>query len=145
MVGPLLLKPIRQTRRYPETRLQTAVVKHLQAAATPGTFWLHPENERKRTPQQANLAKAMGMLPGAADLLVFGKSFLGALEFKAGNNGQTSAQEAFQSLWEAIGGSYWVCRDVDTALELLREWGALRADFSYVPAKRLQMRLPEVA
>lgn len=125
-------------RRQPEAELQKAVVKYIRYAA-PHILFLHPANGGYRTKAEAGIFKAMGVLPGVADLLLFyeGKSYgskspsgyfmeCAAIELKAGKGTQTEHQKAFMHKWTALGGNYAICRSISEVEAALRDWGAIQ-------------------
>lgn len=90
---------------------------------------LHPPNEEAQDARRLAKLMAMGMLPGAPDLIVFspeGKAHF--LEFKSENGALSEAQERFQ-LW-AIRANlpHSVVRSVEQALKVFQHWGAMRAE-----------------
>lgn len=88
-------------------------------------LWFHVPNGGKRNGREAGRLKRMGVRPGVADLLFFWGRDKGAIELKAGKNKQTDTQEAFQAEWEALGGKYRVCRDFESVVATLCEWGVV--------------------
>ena len=120
-------KKRRVTWDGPEYQLQIAVVQHLRQRATPGTVYFHVPNGEHRNKRVASKLKAMGVIPGVADLIIaVPERPVGALELKSGRNTQTKAQGAFQQVWQAAGGRYVVARGIDETLAVLMDWGAIQ-------------------
>lgn len=87
--------------------------------------WLHIPNEGKRSRLQGFLLKAMGLLPGASDFLIFSGNGSYALEFKAKGKKQTDYQGWFEEWCLSQGVSYAVVRSSSEALAILKTWGVL--------------------
>lgn len=127
-------------RNHPEDQLQRAVVQYLRYVC-PHVRAFHVPNGGKRSKVEAGIFKAMGVMPGVADLLIFwsvsvvhdvvktkhGKILPilqgGAIELKAGKNTVTDAQKVFREWWTALGGKYALCRSLEDVQKALSEWG----------------------
>lgn len=70
----------------------------------------------------------MGMLPGAADLVVVVHGLACFMEIKSPTGVQSVAQFAFQLRCAALGLDYTLVRNIDAALRVLRSWNAIRPD-----------------
>ena len=80
----------------------------------PPCFHLHLPNEGKRSKWHGGELKRQGLLPGAADHLVFtpgGRTICFELKSKSGT--QTDAQKDFQALCEVAGMPYFLVRTLD--------------------------------
>jgi hypothetical protein len=122
------LKFYSKKRDYPETRLQKVVVQHLRLVGTRGMIFFAIPNGVKMSPRTANLQKSIGMLAGVADLCIVidGKAFF--LELKSSVGKQSPEQIAFEQDCKDAGVPYVMANSIDTALNALRTWGALRID-----------------
>jgi hypothetical protein len=112
-------------RQSPEARLQKAILQHLKLTAPKDVFWFHPANEGRRGVVTGANLKALGMLPGVADLVIVvaGRAFF--MEIKSASGRLSDAQQAFAETCKR-GGSEWVCvNNIDDALKHLRKWGAI--------------------
>jgi hypothetical protein len=111
----------------PEAQLQIAVVDYLKLLGVKDLLYCSVPNEGVRSKQYGAKLKAMGLLPGAADLIICvpGES-VGWLELKADRGRQTIDQRAFEKLVHFNGGRYAVARDIDEAMTVLKWWGAIR-------------------
>jgi hypothetical protein len=76
-------------------------------------------NDGYRTPFERNEQIAMGLLPGAADLLI--PDYWIWIEFKRidGGAGQSEKQKIFQQRREAAGNTYLLCNGCDEAIKKL--------------------------
>ena len=118
-------------RANPERQIHAAVVQHLRLRGVEGLVFLHPNNNVRRKGKagiiQGALGKAMGVLAGASDLLLFHSGQFFALELQ-GRQGQdlTRTRRIFVRRAEC----WWhgVVRKgfPDEALITLRHWGLLK-------------------
>lgn len=115
--------------KRPEQELQKSVVQYLRYAA-PKVLFFHVPNGGKRSKAEAGIFKAMGVMPGVADLMLFWNNSpalcypsFAAIELKAGKGAQTDHQKTFQDRWEALGGKYAVVRSLDELQGILKDWG----------------------
>jgi hypothetical protein len=113
-------------RRSPEAQIQRAVCDHLHLRAKRDVLWLHVPNGERRDKITGARLKGLGVLPGAADLLLWhqGNSF--ALELKSPGRRPTEAQLEFMARFADAGGHTAVADDIDRALAVLTAWGLLR-------------------
>lgn len=117
--------------KRPEQELQKAVYKYICYAA-PKVLCFHVPNGGKRSKVEASIFKAMGVVPGVADLLLFYKRAdfclfpeMAAIELKAGKGYLTEHQEAFKDKWLDLGGKWSCCRSIDDVEEALKLWGVI--------------------
>jgi hypothetical protein len=115
-------------RRLTERQLHQYVADLLRLRARRDVLWLHVPNESPRSPRYGALLVRMGMLPGAADLLVVVNGMAHWLELKRRTGRQSPEQIAFAAAAEAAGATYAVARTPEQAKEILNGWGALRPD-----------------
>lgn len=114
----------RARMRRPEQALQIQIVNAL-AVAAPECFVWHTPNGGKRTPTEAALFKALGVISGLPDLCVtWAVARIGFIELKADGGALTQNQEAVHRKLAGMGFSVAVARSVDEALSLLASWGA---------------------
>lgn len=114
------------TRNRPEARLQKAVVQHLMLLARPGVIWFSIPNEGKRSVRTAMELKRMGMRPGIADLCIVVNGKAHFLELKAKGGKLSADQIGFFFQCGGSGVPYKLASDIDRALSILREWGAIK-------------------
>jgi len=113
-------------RAHPEDDIQMAVAEHLRRRALPGVVWWHVANGGFRNAREAARLKKMGVLAGVADLILFHRKRLYALELKAPGGRPTEAQLAFLDAISAAGGFGCVCEGLDRSLAVLKAWGLIR-------------------
>lgn len=133
-----------------ESGLQIQLVTLLRWAVRPDVLWRHIPNGEHRDPRTAAKLKAMGVLPGSADLEFHwcegveggGKvRRLLHLELKIGNRKPTDSQVGFALAVRLMGDEYHVARSVDEAIAILGERGLLRGDRE-IAGKRWQPKNP---
>jgi len=86
---------------------------------------IHVANERKCTPMQGAMLKAMGVKAGVADYVVFANQFTGFIEFKKPKGRQTDSQRDFQARVESFGMPYRLAYSVNDGISILQEWGLM--------------------
>ena len=124
-----ILREMPKRRARPEDGLQMAVVQHLKLRARPGVVFHSVPNEGKRSGREADRLKKMGLTPGVNDLVILlpPNARYAGLELKDRKNGcHTEEQKGFGDAVIAAGGLYAVAWDIDEALEILTEWGAIK-------------------
>lgn len=112
--------------KQPEAALQRATMRYLSAVLRPGFFAFHPANEGKRSVVAGARLKAMGLLPGAYDVMICGESRAWAIELKSATGRVTKAQAAFAAMLDRAGIPNAVCRSLDDVAEFLRGHGLAR-------------------
>lgn len=87
---------------------------------------VHIPNGSVATPGYRRKLAALGLCPGASDLLLLGPGWIGFLELKRAKGGRVSAdQRVFLAKAEAAGARAVVAKGIDEAREICKEWGAL--------------------
>lgn len=121
------MKHLPATRYQPsEAVIHKAVCAHLTKRAKSGVVWLHPPNGEARQMVTGARLKAMGVLPGAADLLFWHNGASYALELKRTGGRLLKGQRTFLQAFEAAGGTWAVAYGLDEALDILTQWGLIR-------------------
>lgn len=122
-----------------EFQIHCAVIDYFRHGRAKGWLVLHPanggerpavyRNGRRVSPEGGRLQR-MGQKKGASDLLFAGppNGQLHALELKRRNEKLSRDQETFFDEVRAAGGKVAWADNVDAALEILREWGAVRSN-----------------
>lgn len=123
--------------KHPEQDLQIAVANFLRVSAPRLLWWATPNAINMKGGARAGaFNKAMGVLPGVADLIFIlprvGRNGVSGhpafIELKAEGGRMEPSQHVFKSDVEALGCPYVVCRSLDDVQETLLEWGVeLRA------------------
>jgi hypothetical protein len=116
-------------KQRPEELVHRAIADYLRIVAPINHFWwAHYPAGGARTPAEGGIFKAMGVVPGVADILVIPHGGIAHwLEVKAAKGGQSESQKAFAGVMIALGCPYAVVRAVDEADTMLRQWGVVRA------------------
>lgn len=118
----------------PEDRICIDFATRLRVAALEGrlrAIWCHVANEvgggRGRSSAIAyRVAKALGLIPGAADYFFMWEGGGGVIEFKSETGRQTENQKDFQAWCEYLNVDYRIARSADEGEAILKEWGVLR-------------------
>lgn len=132
-------------RRRPEQTLQRAVVEHLRWRARPGVWWCHLANGGWRSPIEAKIFKALGVVGGAPDLLIVinGRAYF--LELKAPRGRISPAQHECHEALRKAGATVAVADNINEALELLERWEILRPNLSSQTAQTFHQLRQDVA
>ena len=112
-----------------EHQLQIALIQHLKYRARPGVIYFHVPNGELRDKRAAAKLKAMGVLPGVADLVfVWDDDGLRNLylELKAKGRRQTLEQITFAEVIALAGASYRCTDNLDDALAILKSFNLLK-------------------
>ena len=116
-----------------EVQFQIALNEHLAWRKRPGVVHFHVPNGEERDKRVAAKLKAMGVLPGVADLVFVSIDGCGRLrvlflELKAKGRKPTLVQREFAEAVRTAGAEYAVADNIDAALELLREHGIIKPE-----------------
>jgi hypothetical protein len=113
-------------RAQPEAALQRAVFAHVGWRAVPNVFAFHPANGGWRSPIEAKILKAAGVVPGVPDLILlhWGRCF--GLELKTEHGRLTPIQNTTHDAMRAAGAIIATAYGIDQAIEQLTEWKLLR-------------------
>jgi hypothetical protein len=113
-------------RQAPEARLQKTIIQHLKLCGVEGLLWFHPANESKRSVVTGANLKALGMLPGVADLVIIkdGRAFF--MEVKAEKGRLSDAQKEFAAAAVKAGAEWAVVHSIAEAITILRDWQVIR-------------------
>lgn len=120
-----------------EVAFHIQLVSMLRWCIRPDVIWRHVPNGEHRDARTAAKLKAMGVLPGSADLEFHWceVNALGVkirrmlhLELKTNNRQRSDKQVAFALAVRLLGDDYEVARSIDQALEILDQRALLRRD-----------------
>lgn len=109
-----------------EAGLQAQLVAVLRQYARPDVLWLHIPNGEKRDAKTARKLSLMGVLAGAADLLLVVDGRAIFLELKIGKGRMSRDQERFMEAAQRAGADYHCATGFDEAIAVLNSVGALR-------------------
>lgn len=113
-------------RRSPEQSLQRMVVEGLRALLPKTWLICHVPNGGYRTPAEAAIFKALGVVAGFPDIMVLGEADWGAgawfLELKAGKAGVTEVQRECHEKLHNLGFAVAVVRSWPEVLVTGRQW-----------------------
>ena len=119
----------RDPRKPTEFQIQCAVVEYLRINALGSVMWLHVPNQQAGGAKRGAYLKRMGVMPGAADLLLLRKDdtpIMLWLEIKAPGQRPTKRQQEFADLVRSFGCEYWWADSVELAIDLLKKYGWCR-------------------
>lgn len=105
-----------------DIRVRTA--SEAELSASPALARWHQRQQRQAWREGAR-AKAMGMRPGAPDLLLLAPGDFGFLECKSPGAGLRPEQRAWRDLCAAVGWHWGLARSWDDALRAVGAWGWL--------------------
>ena len=107
----------------PEEALQKAVAAYLDVALPGNAVWWHTPNQRgTRKRWEGALLKALGVLAGIPDVLIFYESRLYGIELKSPAGRLTAVQQALHELLRAAGARVETCRTLDSVEYQLLFW-----------------------
>lgn len=102
-----------------EQNLSRQVVQYLRFSKI---MFFHPANESRRTIWEQKQFKDNGGIAGTPDLcLMFNNGRLVFLELKTESGRQSPAQKEFQANAESLGFNYFIARNLDNVVELLKK------------------------
>lgn len=112
-------------RRHIEDSLQMSLVRVLKQFSK--VLFFHVPNGGFRNVIEAARLKAMGVMPGVADLIFVmpPHATMYALELKAPKKKPRDSQLEFKERVIAAGGKYEYADNMDVAIHYLKEWGVL--------------------
>jgi VRR-NUC domain len=111
---------------YEAQHLHIPVVAALRRFISPGWKFFHCPNGEIRSKRDASKLKAMGVLPGVPDLILFppaSKDPTVFLEFKRGSARLTDEQREFAGWARETGNDYHVIRSQEEAFDLFCRLG----------------------
>jgi hypothetical protein len=121
--------PARDPRPSSEFELQRFVVQCLQFNRRAGVIFYHCPNGESRSKRTGAKLKAMGVLPGVADIcLVLPGGASAFLELKRPDGRASVEQRLFRSECETSGAGYAIATNPEEAVAVLLRWGALKTD-----------------
>ena len=113
----------------PEDALQITVAGFLRQFARKNIIWFHPPNGGNRGLTEGKIFKAMGVLPGVADIVVVcPDKRVAFLELKSAKGGLNANQRLFRDRCEALDIRYAIARTPEEATAVLWSWGAMTSN-----------------
>jgi hypothetical protein len=114
-----------------ELQIHISLIARLGIMAMPGCVYFHVPNGELRDKRAAAKLKAMGELPGVADLQFIYNDTRGQLrilflELKARGRHATPLQLEFERRVRALGCTYEIASSIDNACQILEKYGVLR-------------------
>ncbi len=110
-----------------EDRLQVSVMQWLKLALPADAIAFHPANGGSRNPIEGAKLKAMGVVAGAPDIVIFWNERAFCIELKTATGRQRPNQKEFEQRARNAGAFYQLCRSMDEVEGALLGWGfALR-------------------
>jgi hypothetical protein len=129
---------VARDREKEVTALHIPLVAMLRWCIRPDVIWRHVPNGEHRDKRTAAKLKAMGVLPGSADLEFHWCDWdderkrkrrrVLHLELKIRNRPQTEAQAGFALAMKLLGDDYYVARSIDEAIGILGAHGLIKPD-----------------
>jgi VRR-NUC domain len=113
-------------RRQPEAQLQRSLVEHLRWCARSDVWWAHIPNGGARTAVEGAIFRALGVCPGAPDLLIVRAGQALFIECKAAGRKLSASQVECHEALRRAGAAVETADNVDQALGFLRLHGVLR-------------------
>lgn len=116
------LSKLEARRRREEDALQKQIVTWCRFCLARNVLFFSVPNERRPDDMLGRMV-AMGLRPGAADLVLIheGRAFFPELKAKDGY--QSDTQEVFERDARLAGAAYRIVRSLDEFREAMRDWG----------------------
>ena len=116
-----------------EATFHIQLVSTLRWCLRPDVVWRHVPNGEHRDPRTAAKLKAMGVLPGSADLEFFYRNAAGTpcllfLELKLPGRKCSEAQMGFALAMKLLGAEYEVACSIDEAIGVIGKRGLIRSN-----------------
>lgn len=118
-----------------ELQIQIALIQHLKLRVRPGVMYFHVPNGETHDERAGAKLKAMGVLPGVADLVFVWNDDASIqqpclrvlfLELKAKRGKESTSQIIFSVAVQRIGCAYRIACSLDDALAVLKEFDLLK-------------------
>lgn len=109
-------------RRRPEQALQREVVRYLALVLDRSVFFFHPANGGYRTPIEASMFVAMGVVAGVPDLILVHKGQTYGIELKAEGGRLTDIQRETHGRMRKAGTKIAIAKSLDEVIGLVRSW-----------------------
>lgn len=128
----------RRAPAAPERAVHIALADLLRVGLKEGWIWFHVPNGELRSKETGALLMRMGVMAGVSDFVLIGPPAgrVHALELKRRGMKPTASQTAFLAAVRAAGGIAAWADSFDRAVEILKDWDAVRVSLPGLPAER---------
>src|SRR5215207_2240931 len=112
-----------------EAQIHQSIVQWLRVSAVPGVIVLHIPNgsTMKGGAREWQHFERLGAIAGAPDILILGPDGrTRAIEVKAAHGALSASQKDFAANLRAANVPWYVCRSLDDAQKICRQWGLVR-------------------
>ncbi len=114
-----------------ESDFHKSVVQMLKLSAAKGVMYFHVPNGESRSARTGAKLKAMGVMPGVADLaFVLPGGRAAFMELKIGAGRLSDHQKAFRDVVTGAGAWFATVTDIEEARGVLASWGVLKGSRS---------------
>ena len=107
--------------KHQEAELQKACVRWHSLQYPKDYYLLYMNHQNGKSAAEQGRLKAMGLVPGVADLTMLSRGRVDFFELKVGKNKQTETQKEFQQAVEAYGYHYHLVYELDQFINLVNE------------------------
>ena len=107
--------------KHQEAELQKACVRWHSLQYPKDYYLLYMNHQNGKSAAEQGRLKAMGLVPGVADLTMLSRGRVDFFELKVGKNKQTDKQKAFEKEVVAVGYYYTVVYSLDQIIHLVTE------------------------
>ena len=104
-----------------EAQLQKAITSFLHYQY-PKLLWFHVPNGGRRSAAEGAKFKAMGVLAGVADILIFNDGFFYDVELKSGKGVMSASQKDFKERWCKEFGRYALVTSIEELQSVFKVW-----------------------
>ena len=107
--------------KHQEAELQKACVRWHSLQYPKDYYLLYMNHQNGKSAAEQGRLKAMGLVPGVADLTMLSRGRVDFFELKVGKNKQTDKQKEFQQAVEAYGCHYHLVYSLDKFIEIVND------------------------
>ena len=107
--------------KHQEAELQKACIRWHSLQYPKDYYLLYMNHQNGKSAAEQGRLKAMGLVPGVADLTMLSRGRVDFFELKVGKNKQTDKQKEFQQAVEAYGYYYHLVYDLDKFINIVNE------------------------
>ena len=107
--------------KHQEAELQKACVRWHSLQYPKDYYLLYMNHQNGKSAAEQGRLKAMGLVPGVADLTMLSRGRVDFFELKVGKNKQTETQKEFQQAVESYGYHYHLVYSLDQFIEIVNK------------------------